>query len=217
MALASPALFWFCLAHAQRVTERGRRRGGFRNVSFLHLQSTRQGREAGRPHCGQDGFRQGTKRSDAPTLGLLTLRPRRKGFLPFKLCEALRKSGRLRAFNFPSRPVLRGHNRPPSPSPPPLPAARLPWVPRPTRPRRPPSAGTPSSRPGLPTGPQATAITTCPGAGPPAVGCSGSGRPFKYKPLSPSPGMPYSACSRTAPPCPLTAQSRASQHTQPAQ
>lgn len=134
-ALASPALFWFCLAHAQRAPESGRSRGGFRNVSFSHLQRTRQGREAGRPHYGQDGFRQGTKRSGAPTLGLLTLRPRRKGFLPLKLREALRKSGRLPAFNFPSRPVLRGHNRPPSPSPPPLPAARLSWVPRPTRPR----------------------------------------------------------------------------------
>lgn len=201
-ALASPALFWFCLAHAQRVPESSRSRGGFRDVSFSHLQRTRQGREAGRPHCGQDGFRQGTKRSDAPTLGLLTLRPRRKGFLPLKLREALRKSGRLPAFNFPSRPVLGGHNRPPSPSPPPLPAARLPWVPRPTRPRPAAICPMPSSRPGLPAGPQAATIATCPRAGPPAVGCSGSGRPFKWKPLSPTPGMPYSACGRTAPPCP---------------
>lgn len=122
---SQPSFVLVLLAHAQRVPESGRSRGGFRDVSFSHLQRTRQGREAGRPHCGQDGFRQGTKRSDAPTLGLLTLRPRRKGFLPLKLREALRKSGRLPAFNFPSRPVLGGHNRPPSPSPP-TPSSRPP-------------------------------------------------------------------------------------------
>nr|XP_048275117.1 uncharacterized protein LOC125390239 [Myodes glareolus] len=96
-ALASPALFWLGFAHAQRVTERGRSRGGgggFRNVSFLHLQRTRQGREVGRPHGGRGGFRRGTKRSDAPTRGPLKLKPRRKGFLPFKLRETRLRAGR---------------------------------------------------------------------------------------------------------------------------
>lgn len=144
-----PALFWLGFAYAQRVTERGRSRGGgggFRNVSFLHLQRTRQGREVGRPHGGRDGFRRGTKRSDAPTRGPLKLKPRRKGFLPFKLREALRKPRRLPAFNFGRRRRPRSpcHLRPhPSSRPPPR-------APRPTRPRRRPSAPTPSSRPGLP-------------------------------------------------------------------
>ena len=173
----------------------------------MHLQRTRQGREAGRPHGGQDGFRQGTKRSDAPTLGLLTLRPRRKRlFFPSNYARRSGNPPAFPAFNFPSRPGLRGHNCPPSPSPPPLPAARPPaqgpaahTTPAGRLPAICPDA---SSRPGLPARPQAAAIATCPGAAAPAGRCSGSGRPFKWKPLSPSPGMPYSACGRTAPPCP---------------
>lgn len=199
-----PALFWLGFAYAQRVTERGRSRGGgggFRNVSFLHLQRTRQGREVGRPHGGRDGFRRGTKRSDAPTRGPLKLKPRRKGFLPFKLREALRKPRRLPAFNFGRRRLLRGRDRPVTFAPTP-PAARRPG------PRGPqdPAGGLPPRRPppaqASHAGPQAAAATTCPGAGPPAVRCSGSDRPFKWKPLSPSPRLPRSACGRTAPPCP---------------
>lgn len=141
-ALASPALFWLGFAHAQRVTERGRSRGGggFRNVSFLHLQRTRQGREVGRPHGGRGGFRRGTKRSDAPTRGPLKLKPRRKGFLPFKLREALRKPRRLPAFNF-------GRRRPPaamalSPSPPTL---QPPAAPGPAAHKTPPAAFRPDA------------------------------------------------------------------------
>lgn len=73
---------------------------------------------------------------------------------------------------------------------------------------RPPSP----SRPGLPAG----ASGRGPGSGrpppllparglvlPAAAGRSGSGRPFKLKPLSsPPPGPPCSACGRSAPPCP---------------
>lgn len=91
---------------------------------FSHLQRRAgQGREAARPRCGLDGFREGTKKvgpnkprpANAKTLT-------QKVLSPLKLLEALRKSGCLLA-NF-ARPILipppprKGVRRFPKPQPP---------------------------------------------------------------------------------------------------
>lgn len=163
-ALASPALFWFGFAHAQRGTERGSRRGGLRNL-FLHLQRTRQGREAGRPHCGRDGFRQGTKRSDAPSLGPLTLKPRRKGFSSPRTtrgAQEIRPPSSL--FTSPAAAGCSAAAIARSPSPPPL--SSRPPTPGPAAHTTPPAAFRPDAllppAQASPPGPQAAAATHLP-------------------------------------------------------